>query len=111
MSVQALAIGDVTGDGAADIVAGAIEYGKLADKDMRTPRVHVLSFDGVRDFTTAWTSDWLTVPSVSAISVGDLDADGANEFVVNGRLVFSRATASGVLPRHTHGVRVVQRRR
>jgi hypothetical protein len=95
VSVQALAIADITGDGQQDIIAGAVEFGKLGDRDIRSPRLHVFSFDGVRDFGEVWTSDWLPFNAVSAISAGDVDGDGAVEFVVNGRQVYRRDAATG----------------
>jgi len=91
---QAIAVGDVTGDRQADVVLGVLEIGRLDSRDIRAPRIHVFSFDGQRAFTSAWTSDPLALSMVSAIAIGDLDGDGANEFVVNGRELFRRDAAA-----------------
>ena len=102
VQVQSIALADVTGDGRTDIVAAAVEFGKLAGRDIRAPRVHVFSFDGARDFTEVWTSEHLSTQATN-LSAGDLDGDGTGEFVLGGRQVYRydaavktfRASATG----------------
>ncbi len=91
--VQSLAIGDVTGDGRPDIVASAMEFGKFGSRDIRAPRLHVFSFDGIRDFNEVWTSDHLSTQA-TGLSTGDLDGDGTGEFVLGGRQVYRFDSAS-----------------
>lgn len=93
--VQAIAVGDVTGDSKPDVVASVLEVGTLAGKNVRAPRLHVFSFDGHREFTSVWASEPLALSMVSTLAIGDLDGDGANEFVVNGREVFRRDATAG----------------
>lgn len=85
---QSLALADVTGDGRLDIVTSAMEFGKLGDRDVRAPRLHVFTFDAPRDFVEVWASDHLALTSGAGLSAGDLDGDRVAEVVIGGRQVF-----------------------
>ncbi|MEW5981858.1 MAG: FG-GAP-like repeat-containing protein [Acidobacteriota bacterium] len=90
---QAFAIGDVTGNGRPDIVVGVFEMGRIDEREAGA-RLHVFSFDGRRDFVATWESDVLQTRTIGSVAIGDVDGDGANEFVVNGTDVYRRDEAA-----------------
>jgi len=89
-SVASFAVADVDGDKQAEIVAGTSE--RPGQKS--AGRLHVFRFDGRGDFASIWVSDWIS-PGAGVTGVADLDGDGANEIVVNGRSVYKRDAAAG----------------
>jgi hypothetical protein len=65
----------------------------MGEVDIGAGRLHVFRFNGRGDFTRTWVSDWISQGS-GVSGVADVDGDGANEIVVNGRDVYKRDSAA-----------------
>jgi hypothetical protein len=91
--VSSVAVADADGDKQPEIVAGTGDYGRMGQVDISGGRLHIFRFNGRGDFTRVWVSDWIS-PSASIAGVADVDGDGANEIVVNGRDVYKRDGAA-----------------
>jgi len=91
--VTSVAVADIDGDKRPEIVAWTSDYGRMGEVDIGAGRLHVFGFNGRGDFTRTWVSDWISRGS-GVSGVGDVDGDGANEIVVNGRDVYRRDSAA-----------------
>ena len=91
--ITSVAVADVDGDKQAEIVAGTSESGRIGEKDIRAGRLHVFRFNGRGDFASVWVSDWIS-PGAGVAGAADVDGDGANEIIVNGRNVYKRDSAA-----------------
>jgi len=92
-----LAAADINGDEKLEILVGTVENGELPPGVDRTKsgHIHIFAFDGQRGFVETWLSDWTFRSDVPAFSTGDLDGDGINEFIYNGREIYGFNRLSG----------------
>jgi len=86
--VPAVEAGDVDGDGTPEIVAASYGVGRPASQGPGAGRIHVFKRDARGGFASVWVSDWTQTPRSSGLAIGDLNGDGVNEIVYNGRDIY-----------------------
>jgi len=89
VNTQGLGVGDIDGDKQLEILVGTFHSSSVVRPGEREGgRIHVFEYNGLRGFTKTWLSDRTFRASIPAFSAGDLDGDGINEFIYNGKEIY-----------------------